>query len=297
MPKPLAGNQGPEVRVLPTQSEKTHVISSDGGETEKGKKRALRQLPSPSSPPPAKRPVPGEERRKLNSLEAAAKWREFLAGTPGKMSSRVDGFSTGPLQLQAAAIQAKALCTKRMIAELGRDKERLLSKLAALEAEHEHLVIRGRVLSWRHACAAEPDAITAERTDPDRSTHHAGAQRQHAWDPPIAPLTPLSPINNRGATNIHEVAIKDALIRSKDALIARQATFLKELMEAQRRLKRALAVANDKIALFSELAERLRGKGLFLRNTISRGMGRIFCNALTYVNRDGHLTASNITKS
>ena len=106
---------------------------------------------------------------------------------------------------------------------------------------------------------AEPDAITAVKTYPDRSTHHAGAQRQHAWDSPTAPQAPLSPINNRGATNIHEVAIKDALIRSKDALIARQATFLKELMEAQRRLKRALAVANDKIALFSEFAERLRG--------------------------------------
>ncbi len=258
MPKPSAGNQGTEVRGLPTQSEKTHVISSDGGETEKGKKRALRQLQSPSSPPRAKRPVPGEERMKLNSLEAAAKWREFLGRTRGKMNNRVDGFSTGPLQLQAAAIQAKALCTKRMIAELGRDKERLLSKLAALEAEHEYLVIRGRVLAWRHACAAEPDATTAGKTDPDRSTHHAETQREHAWEPPTAPHAPSSHINNHGVTNIHEVAIKDALIRSKDALIARQATFLKELMGSQRRLKRALAVANDKIALFSELAERLR---------------------------------------
>ena len=55
---------------------------------------------------------------------------------------------------------------------------------------------------------------------------------------PTAPQAPLSPIDNRGVTNIHEVAIKDALIRSQDALIARQATFLKELMDAQRRLKR-----------------------------------------------------------
>ena len=147
MPKSSAGNQGTGIRGLPTHSEKTPVISSDGGETDKGKKRALRQLQSPSSPPLAKRPVPDEERRKLSSLEASAKWREFLGYTSGETNSRVSGFSTGSLQLQAAAIQAKALCTKRMIAELGRDKEKHLSKLAALEAEHEHLVARGKVLA------------------------------------------------------------------------------------------------------------------------------------------------------
>ncbi len=114
------------------------------------------------------------------------------------------------------------------------------------------------MLERRQRCTEEPGVKHAEKTNRIGATHHAETQTQHACQAPAAPQAPSS-LNNRGVTNINGVAIKDALIRSKDALIARQATFIQELEEAQQRLERGLVVANDQIALLSEFGKLFMG--------------------------------------
>ncbi len=89
---------------------------------------------------------------------------------------------------------------------------------------------------------------------------HAETQTKHDWNPPTAPQSPSSPDDNNSVViNTHEVAIEDALNRSKDALIARQATIIKELEETQQHLEAALEVSNSQIELLSELGTLFLG--------------------------------------
>ncbi|KAK4096251.1 hypothetical protein N658DRAFT_511367 [Parathielavia hyrcaniae] len=205
----------------------------------------------------------------LNAEEALARGHDQRGEGHEQLSVELPQCQEAPVaSTDFQALRAKAAATKNTG---GSDMKRISSELAVLCAEGSVRTPRGArqpTVSHKARDATETvDGVETEHAGSPRDAGASGSRRSQRIEFTRAGLVARgfqSEFRYAEETDrarfYQERAVMEAQVRSKDALIRRQAAYIEKLNEARGRLERQLAAANARTARFRNTKRRLRSR-------------------------------------